>query len=184
MISKDSVEEPVPRPPAGAGSPHAEYGIGWTVEHVTRWLAFVGGGLLLVAVVLTLISVVGRYGFSHPLPGDYEIVELICAIGVFFFFPYTHATGSNITAEFFTSGLSERWKRILDVFHDVIFALVAALLTWRLIAGLTDKFHNGETSILVGIPLWWAYSFAVLSMALLTVVCLWRIAVGIGALRQ
>ena len=138
----------------------------------------------MVAIVLTLISVIGRYGFSQPLPGDYEIVEIVCAIGVFLFFPYTHISNSNITAEFFTSGLSERSKCILDVFHDVIFALVAALLTWRVGSGLAEKFSNGETSILVGIPLWWAYSFAVLSMALLTMVCLWRIANGIGALRR
>ena len=118
------------------------------------------------------------------MPGDYEIVEIVCAIGVFLFFPYTHATNSNITAEFFTSGLSERSKRFLDVIHDIVFALVAALLTWRVGSGLADKYLNGETSVLIGIPLWWAYCFAVLSMALLTIVCLWRITMGIEALRR
>ncbi len=160
------------------------YRIGRIVEIITRWLALIGGGLLLAAIVLTLVSVIGRYGFSHPLPGDYELVEIICAIGVFLFFPYTHATNSNITAEFFTSGLSERFKLGLDVAQDVIFSLVAALLTWRVGSGLADKFSNGETSILIGIPLWWAYSFAVLSMGLLSMVCLCRVAIGIGALRQ
>ena len=159
-------------------------GIREIMERSTRLLALVGGGLLVVAIVLTLVSVAGRYFFSWPLPGDYEIVEIVCAIGVFLFFPYTHATNSNITAEFFTSALSEKSKLVLDTAHDVAFALVAALLTWRLSSGLADKFETGETSILVSIPLWWAYSFAVLSLALLTVVCLVRIAIGIGALRR
>lgn len=166
------------------GGRHAGYGIGGIVESVTRGLAIIGGGLLLVAIALTLVSVIGRYFFSQPLPGDYEIVEIVCAIGVFLFFPYTHATNNNITAEFFTSGLSEHAQRVLDAAHDVVFALVAALLTWRLSSGLADKFSNGETTILIGIPLWWAYSFAVLSMALLSAVCLWRIAVSVGALRR
>jgi len=184
MGTANDAEGPIQRPAPRVDPHEAGHGVGGTVERVTRWLAFVGGGLLLVAVVLTLVSVGGRYGFSRPLPGDYEIVELICAIGVFLFFPFTHATNSNITAEFFTSGLSDRTKCLLDLFHDVVFALVAALLTWRLSSGLVDKFANGETSILVGIPLWWAYSFAVLSMTLLAIVCLWRIVNGIGALRQ
>jgi TRAP-type C4-dicarboxylate transport system permease small subunit len=167
------------------GGPHdAGSGIGETVERFTRWLAYVGGGLLLVAAIVTLVSVVGRYSFSRPLPGDYEIVEIVCAIGVFLFFPYAHATSSNITAKFFTSGLSERSKRLLDLAQEVVFSAVAVLLTWRLGSGLADKFGSGETSILIGIPLWWAHSFAVLSMALLTIVCLSRIVIGIRALRR
>jgi TRAP-type C4-dicarboxylate transport system permease small subunit len=184
MVPEKDAVGPARRRAPDAGPRDAGYGLSAAVERITRWLAIVGGGLLLVAIVLTLVSVIGRYGFSQPLPGDYEIVEIVCAIGVFLFFPYTHATNSNITAEFFTSGLSERSKRFLDVIHDIVFALVAALLTWRVGSGLADKYLNGETSVLIGIPLWWAYSFAVLSMALLTIVCLWRITMGIEALRR
>ena len=157
---------------------------GATIRGLTRTLALVGGGLLLVAMLVTIVSVVGRYGFSQPVPGDYELVELICAIGVFLFFPYTHAVNGNISALFFTSRLPDRYQRVLDLIHDVIFTLVAAMLTWRLAVGLADKFSTGEASIMIRIPFWWAFSFAVLSMALLTIVCLWRISAGIGALRR
>lgn len=182
MSSSKDVAEPAEQQAPDDLSYKAAYGGGGIVERFTRWLAFAGGGLLLVAIALTLISVTGRYIFSQPLPGDYEIVEITCAIAIFLFFPYTHATNSNITAEFFTSGLSVLSKRALDLIHDVVFALVAALLTWRLSTGLAEKFSNGETSILVSIPLWIPYSFAVMSLALLTMVCLWRIARGVGAL--
>jgi TRAP-type C4-dicarboxylate transport system permease small subunit len=154
------------------------------LEAVTRWLALVGGVFLVVATVITLVSVIGRYAFGAPVPGDYELVEVTCAIGVFLFFPYTHAVGGNITAEFFTARLPERWRGILDTANDVIFTLVAAVLAWRLVVGLVEKFASGETTILIGIPLWWAYSVAVLSMFLLAIVCLMRVVAGIGALRQ
>jgi len=138
---------------------------------------------LLAAVLVTLASVTGRYGFALPVPGDYELVEILCGVGVFLFFPYTHATHGNITAEFFTAALPGRYKLMLDVFHDLVFALVAAILAWRLGHGFLDKLASGETSIMIRIPLWWAYGFAVLSMGLLALVCLWRIAGGIRALR-
>jgi TRAP-type C4-dicarboxylate transport system permease small subunit len=151
---------------------------------VTRALALVGGVFLLLAIAITLVSVIGRYAFGMPVPGDYELVEITCAVGVFLFFPYTQAVNGNIAAEFFTSGLSERRRRILDIGNDVIFTLVAMLLTWRLADGIVEKFDSGASTVLIGIPFWWAYSIAVLSMFLLVVVCLIRIVTGIGALRR
>lgn len=148
---------------------------------MTRALALVGGALLIVTIIITLVSVIGRYGFGMPVPGDYELVEITCAIGVFLFFPYTHAVNGNITAEFFTANLSKRRQRILDAANDIVFMIVALLLTWRLAHGLMDKFATGETTILIRIPLWWAYCFAVLSMFLLAIVCLIRIFAGPAA---
>ena len=151
---------------------------------VTRALALVGGVFLLLAIAITLMSVIGRYAFGMPVPGDYELIEITCAVGVFLFFPYTQAVNGNIAAEFFTSGLSERWRRILDIGNDGIFTLVAMLLTWRLAAGLVEKFDSGASTVLIGIPFWWAYSVAVLSMFLLVVACLIRVVTGLGALRR
>lgn len=171
--------------PASFGGVHEnEIVLGGTVGGLTRVLAVVGGLFLLMAVIITLASVIGRYGFGAPVPGDYELVEITCAVGVFLFFPFTHAISGNITADFFTSGLSRRKQRLLDIVNDLVFALVAALLSWRMFEGLAEKFASGETTILIRIPLWWAYSVAVLSMLLLTLVCLMRIAAGIGALRR
>jgi TRAP-type C4-dicarboxylate transport system permease small subunit len=154
------------------------------IERLTRWLALIGGLLMLAAIALTMISVAGRYLFNAPLPGDYESIEIICAVGIFLFFPYTHATGGNIVVRFFTASFARRYRIVLDLLHDVIFTGIAALLAWRLAIGLADKFHSGESTMLVRIPYWWSYSFAVASMALLCVVCLARLAAGVRALRQ
>lgn len=157
---------------------------GRALQRLTRALALIGGVLLLAAVGVTLVSVTGRYALNAPVPGDYELVEIICAVAVFLFFPFTHSVGGNITAEFFTSGLPLRWRRMMDIVHDTIFALLAALLTWRLGHGLADKFANGDSTILIQIPFWWAYSFAVACLALLTVVCALRVVAGVTALRR
>jgi TRAP-type C4-dicarboxylate transport system permease small subunit len=184
----DTAMEPAER--ASGRAPSAEFGeddrlaINPAIERLTRWLALAGGWLMLVAIVLTLISVTGRYAFNTPLPGDYESIEIICAVGIFLFFPYTHATNSNIVVRFFTAKLAQRYQRILDLLNDIVFTGVAALLAWRLAVGLGDKFHNGESTMLVRIPFWWSYSFAVASMVLLCIVCIARIAATVRALRQ
>jgi TRAP-type C4-dicarboxylate transport system permease small subunit len=154
------------------------------LERLIRILALIGGALLLVSIGLSVVSIGGRYALSAPLPGDYELVEIICAVAVFLFFPFTHARGANLTAEFFTSGLPESWNRVLDIIHDFIFSLIAALLAWRLGHGLVDKFHNGDSSILLQFPFWVPYTVAVACMWLLAVISLWRVAAGIGVLRR
>jgi len=154
------------------------------IERLTLWLALGGGALMLGAIAVTLISVAGRYGLNAPLPGDFELVEMIAALGIFFFFPYAHATNSNIVVRFFTDGMALRRKQILDLVHDVIFTAVAALIAWRLAIGLADKFHTGESTMLVRIPYWWSYGFAVASMILLCIVCIARLHAGVRAMRQ
>jgi len=154
------------------------------IERFTRWLALAGGVIMLFAIAVTIVSVVGRYGFGAPVPGDYEMVELVCAVGVFLFFPYAHATSSNIVVEFFTVKLPVRYKRVLDLVHDVLFAAVAALIAWRLAIGLTQKFQSGESTMLIRIPFWWSYSFAVAAMIVLCIVCIARIFAGLRTLRQ
>jgi len=170
-------------------APPEEYGgdglaINPAIEQLTRWLALAGGALMLGITAITLISVIGRHAFSAPLPGDYESVETFAAVGIFLFFPYTHATNSNIVVRFFTAGLNSRRQLMLDLIHDVIFTLVAALLAWRLAIGFADKLHSGESTMLIRIPYWWSYSFAVVSMILLCIVCLARLWAGAKALRQ
>jgi TRAP-type C4-dicarboxylate transport system permease small subunit len=154
------------------------------VEKLTRITALVGGALLLIAIVLTIVSVAGRYTIGKPVPGDYELVEIICGIAVFLFFPFTHAIGSNISAEFFTSGLPPRANRFLDVIHDIVFFLLGILLTWRMWHAFTEKMASGETSILLGVPLWWGYGIGMLMLGFLTLVCVLRILAGITALRN
>lgn len=171
-------------PDTGSGTdctPAMPHGL---LQSLTQLLALIGGALLLVAVGITLVSVTGRYAFDAPVPGDYELVEFACAVGIFLFFPYTHSIDGNITADFFTVGLSARHRRLLDIGNDIVFTIVAALLTWRLAAGFLDKYETGDTTILIQIPLWWAYGVAVLSMFLLTVVSVARIVAGLGALRR
>jgi len=173
-----------PHPPPASEHDGEQLPINPAIEWLTRWLALIGGVLMLLAIAITLISVIGRYGFNAPLPGDYESVEMIAAVGIFLFFPHAHATNSNIVVKFFTAGMSARHQRILDIGHDVIFMLVAALLAWRLAIGFAEKFHTGESTMLVRIPYWWSYSFAVVSMALLSIVCIARLVAAVRTLRQ
>ncbi len=158
------------RQPPGPGGPLARF-----AERVTLLAGLVLTGMALLVVA----SVAGRYLFNAPIIGDYEIVETAGAVAVFLCLPYTHLTGSNIVAEFFTNALPDRLRDRMDTVHDLIFAAVAALFTWRLALGGMHQYETHGTTALLAIPVWMAYTVAVAAMALLCVVCIVRFVAGI-----
>ena len=84
----DTARGPAPQVPG--------HHIGAHLERLAALVAIAGGLLMLGVVLMTVISVLGRYLFNAPIPGDYEITELACGIAVFAFFPYCHARSGNI----------------------------------------------------------------------------------------
>ena len=141
------------------------------LERLTRSVALAGGLLLVGVMGMTVVSVLGRYLFNAPVPGDYEITELAIGIAAFAFFPYCHISNANIVVELFTGRMPARWKAALDAVHNVTFAIVAGLIAWRLFIGGMHKFADGETTMFLGIPIHWAYFSALMGAGLLTVVC-------------
>jgi TRAP-type C4-dicarboxylate transport system permease small subunit len=158
---------------AGATSASAADPLGRFLGRLSETLALIGGAIMLLIVAMTVISIVGRYFFNVPVKGDYEITEIACGIAAFLFFPYTQYTGQNLVAEFFTSLLSPRATAWLEAIHTAIFAVIAAFFAWRGFDGLIDKIESGEKTMLIGLPIGWAYAVAVPALVVLAVVCVW-----------
>ena len=133
------------------------------------------GGIFLVALALmTLSSVIGRALFAHPIQGDVELVQLGCAVCVASFLPYTQYKRANIIVDFFTANASERTQSWMDGLGTLILAISMGLVTWRLtLGGMTVK-ENGETSMLMAIPVWIPYFLMIPGLALTTIVGIYQ----------
>jgi len=153
--------------------PGADEGFGRHLGRITEWLGIFGGALMLLVMVMTTISVAGRAMFGRPIVGDYEITELACGIAIFLFLPYTQFTGGNIIAEFFTARLSRRNQLRLDLIHNVVFAVFAAFLGWRIVIGGIEKYESLATSMMLRLPIWIAYVAGLTGLIGLLIVCVW-----------
>ena len=164
------------------------------VERLAHGLAVAGGLVLVVLVLMTCVSVLGRglntLGHSGLLPaglaewliatgvgpvnGDFELAEAGVAFTIFAFLPLCQFYGAHATVDVFTSGMSSRVNRWLIAFWETLMAVVIVLIAVRLFAGLQDKLRYGETTFLLQFPIWWAYaaSFAAaLVAALVAIYC-------------
>jgi len=154
---------------AGASSSEANTGFGAWLRRLSAWFA-IGGGLMLVAMILlVVVSVLGRALFLLPVPGDFEIVALGTGIAIFLFLPYCYLQRGNVAVDVFIRNLSPAVQRGTDIVASIVFALVGGLFAWRMLFGLLDTFRYQDISMIVGVPIWWVYPFAVASFALLCV---------------
>lgn len=138
---------------------------------VTAW-AIVGGILLLAVVLVNVISVVGSALFDKPFPGDFELTEVGVCVAAFSFLPYCQITGSNVSADIFTQGASERWLAIFGFFGSLTALLFSGLLMWRMYAGMLDQKAYDYTTAILQIPHWMAFVPILISLALLMVASL------------
>lgn len=129
------------------------------------------GALVLVAMAgMTVVSVVGRAFFAHPILGDVELVQLGSAMVVSCFLPYTQFRRANIIVDFFTQNATSERKRWMDLLGNLLYTSMLALVVWRVVAGGIGMRASGESSMLMGLPLWWSYALMVPGLTLATLI--------------
>jgi TRAP-type C4-dicarboxylate transport system permease small subunit len=141
-------------------------------RRVIEYWALAGGIVLLGVAVMTTWSAATGWVVGKPLPGDFELTEVLVSIAVFSFLPYCQLTDSNVTADLFTSKAGPRALASFRLFATVLALGFAVVLMWRTYAGLIDYRKYVETTAILKIPIWWAYVPAVVSLALLIFACL------------
>ncbi len=138
---------------------------------LAKAFALFGGLVLLVIVGINFLSIIGRFLFSSPLVGDFELVEVGCAVAISLFLPLCQLKKGNVIVDFVTSGLSIRAKQILDGFSACVFGLVASFFTWRMFYGAQDMYTYHEETMLLQLPVWIPFIPVVLSFLLLSLCC-------------
>ncbi|WP_421710281.1 TRAP transporter small permease [Algihabitans sp.] len=138
-------------------------------------LALAGGVALLGMTLLTVVSVTGRGLIAiglGPVPGDYELVEMAAAFAVFSFLPWCQLQRGHVTVDLFMAPLGRRVNLVADLIGNLLLTAAAGVIAWRLWLGLQDRLAFGETSFILGIPLWIGYVLASFGAALFVVVSL------------
>ncbi|WP_371155525.1 TRAP transporter small permease [Jannaschia sp. 2305UL9-9] len=155
--------------------------LGRVVEALARLMAILGGLVLTALIVMTCLSITGRFlnGVLHsdmmeggalsnwllalgigPIQGDFELVEAGMAFVIFAFLPITQLRGGHASVDIFTNRLGVAPNRAIAAVWGILFAAVMILIAVQLWAGTSAKMRNGETSYLIQFPIWWAYAGA------------------------
>lgn len=135
---------------------------------MARWLAILGGLVLVGITVMTVVSIVGRAFIKQglgPVPGDFELVEVGTAFAVFAFLPWCQINRGHATVDVFTSFLSAGANRVIDLVTELVMTAVIVLIAWRLLYGMLDKIRYNEVTFILQMPVWWGFALAMFAAA-------------------
>jgi len=135
------------------------------LESACKALALAGGAIFAALTLMSAASIIGRLG-GRPIQGDFELVQIGCAVAISFCLPYCQWRRGHIIVDFFTVRASPRTRGALDAFGALLLALTMALVAWRTGAGALAIKASGETSMIMGIPVWYAYALMTPAFAL------------------
>jgi len=149
--------------------------VGRVLFAISQVLAAFGGVVLFAMALLTAASVTGRAAFSTPIPGDFELVSIGIGVAIFAFLPYCQITRSNVIVDFFMVRAPTRAKAFCDAVGALLYLVIGAILTWRLILGGLDMYQYSERTMTINFPRWTTFPLSVLLMMFLVVVIVYTI---------
>jgi len=153
------------------------------IYSLARGTALIGGLVLVAIILMTTASIIGRStnkllhgaffqekltGFSQYLidlgvgeiNGNYELLEAGVAFAIFSFLPVCQLYGSHASVDIFTSFLPKPANRWLVAFWEVVLTAVIILLVVQLYGGMERYMRNGQTTLFLQFPVWWAYALS------------------------
>lgn len=149
------MQEPIPG--AGPGTPTQMFGTaGHWLLTATKASAIFGGLVFVAIVVMSIVSIVGRKLWAMPVPGDVEMLQMGAAFASASFFAYCHLNGGDVKVDFFTAKASAATVHRLDALGSLLVGIFGALITWRATVGALSIREAGETSLILGWPVWMA----------------------------
>lgn len=154
------------------------------LEVACKVAAIVGALVFVALVLMSIVSISGRKLASAPVPGDVEMLQLCAAFASSSFFAWCHLNHGDVKVDFFTERLAARQVHALDALGSLLVAAFGALIAWRTGAGALSLHAAGETTMILGAPVWLGQALMVPGFVLLALAGLSRAAGHWQAMRQ
>ncbi|GGB97214.1 hypothetical protein GCM10011352_24190 [Marinobacterium zhoushanense] len=122
---------------------------------------------MLALAFMTVVSIVGRSTMGAAVEGDYELVEIGLGIAVFLFLPECYLKQGHVVVDLFTAHCRLVTIRRLEALSDLLFALVSAVLVWRMSLSGMEAYDYMEQSMILELPLWWVFAVGIVSLILM-----------------
>ncbi len=134
--------------------------------------ALVGVASAAAVALMVVASVSARALLDRPIPGDVELTQFGIALCISLCLPWCQLRSANIVVDFFTQRLPVARIRLLDGVGALLVALMCALLAWRTGVGALAVREAQETSMILELPMWWAYASLAPGLALAALIAL------------
>ena len=116
-------------------------------------LGVVSAVVLMAMMLVTAVDVAGRYLFSRPLAGGFELTEMMLAALIYCGLPLVSKRREHIVIDTFDTFMSKPVKRGFDILADIVCTVALAGLSWLLFRRAIRVAEYGDTTSVLTLPL-------------------------------
>jgi TRAP-type C4-dicarboxylate transport system permease small subunit len=139
------------------------------------------GVFLRIVAAITFFSAVLRYVFSTGIPDGFFFACMFQGIALFWGLASTTYEGKHIVVDILWEMSGPAGRRVIDIAATVITAAFLVVFSWMLYAKVISTYEGNQISSEVGFEIWPYYvlaSLGIVCAAALSLIRLWRLAVG------
>lgn len=129
---------------------------------INRFLTHVSSIALAVLMFLTVADVFGRYLFNRPVPGTFELTEVLMVLIVFMALGLAQHHNEHISLDLAYNYFSRRQKGATDIFVEVVNLVVVVGITWQLYEYSVRMSEGNYTTAVLELPI---HPFVILAIA-------------------
>ena len=138
---------------------------------IIRWargISLIGLAGLLVLAGITVGEVFLRWLFKYPIPGVYDLSQLVVIIVIASCLPLVCAERNHITVRLLGTMLGKRVNDILEAFGALITMIIFGLLVWQLWIYANELATSKQTTWLVLLPIspWWRIATILIALCI------------------
>jgi TRAP-type C4-dicarboxylate transport system permease small subunit len=127
--------------------------------HFEKWSTHVAVLSIFVMMLLTTADAIGRYLFSFPLAGAYEVTEkYLMIIAVYLGASYTYRGGSTIRITLIVDHLPHGAKMVLNIFAQVFSICYGFFMVVPAVESVLRVFDQKIVLSSTHFPLWVPYA--------------------------
>jgi TRAP-type transport system small permease protein len=122
-------------------------------RRLAEGLLGVAAAILLFAIMMvTVIDVIGRYLLSQPLPGAFELTEILLAMAVFIGLPLICLREEHISVTLLTDRLSPQVREIHAAIVSLIGSGVLGVVASQLFTHGRQLASYGDVTVFLRVP--------------------------------
>lgn len=120
--------------------------------------------LLFVMMIVTCADVTGRYFLNAPLPGAFEITEILLGLIIYAILPLVTISGDQIAVDMFDRFIPPQIRLVQNFIILVIQTVMLSLIAWALASKSLTLIRTNLVTDVIRLPM----GYVALLMAVLT----------------
>ena len=129
---------------------------------ITRYLGYIAALVLAAMMILTVVDIVGRFFFNHPIGGVTELTSLMLVVIVGLSLGWCALERGHVKVDLVMDRLPQKAQYVIDNFLLIATFLLFVVITWRTFVETTESESSSSILRLPLTPFQWFFSIGLL----------------------